>query len=393
MYSLASKEHQDVFASNIESIVRELYGLVRKNSFHFSLDDRIEMKFIPSKAEDSEVDIVARGVYYDMTYGGLYLRYDDMSKANGPSPEIAYINNDGRLYKDGGVVFGDRFYTVEGDGLGELYSRVKQYAENADMRAENIKAIRELIDKKPYVKLDLLPVNVTDFDENGKPVDIKGFVEGISYIDNEFDRLDGALCAMILVGDKSIEYPLYYMKDFDIMHIRSSMFDVEKREERSSIVCLPSRRLIQELIDSCQWNWNEKNGGYDITGPNGNNIFLPELGYKYDNYNKIYDGGSGGHYWSSTETSGSCGYYLVFYSGRLRIDYDYKSDYYFPVRLVQASGFDTKMKGFVDLGLPSGTLWAEKNASKEYMNWNQAQDYVKELNVKLNKDAKRGLSL
>jgi len=146
-----------------------------------------------------------------------------------------------------------------------------------------------------------------------------------------------------------------------------------------NIVDLPTKEQFQELIDSCQCKWNEKKGGYEIIGPNGNNIFLPALGYRYENYNKIYDGGSGGYYWSSTEYSSSYGYYLFFRSGRLCIDDRIKSDHYFSVRLV-SNGNDSKMKGFVDLGLPSGTLWARTNATKEYLNWHQAQEFVKKLN-------------
>jgi len=149
---------------------------------------------------------------------------------------------------------------------------------------------------------------------------------------------------------------------------------------------LPTKQNFFELLDSCQWNWNEKKIGYDVIGKNGNSIFLPALGFKYKNHNKIYDMDWYGYYWSSSEGSSSDGYRLIFLPGYHGINDVDKSGFYLSVRLVQASGFDTKMKGFVDLGLPSGTLWAKENASKKYLNWNEAMDFVKKLNKELSKD-------
>lgn len=39
----------------------------------------------------------------------------------------------------------------------------------------------------------------------------------------------------------------------------------------------PTRAEMQELIESCEWTWGQYNGvnGYQVTGPNGNSIFLP----------------------------------------------------------------------------------------------------------------------
>jgi len=142
---------------------------------------------------------------------------------------------------------------------------------------------------------------------------------------------------------------------------------------------LPTKEQFQELIDSCQWDWNEGKKGYDIIGPNRNSIFLPALEFKFNKENEVRNGSPHGCYWSSTEYSSSNGYYLVFYSGYLGIDYASKSDYYFSVRLVQAPANGTSSQ-FIDLALPSGTLWAKSNATKEYLNWRQAQEFVKKLN-------------
>jgi|GEM_PF-1010071 len=44
---------------------------------------------------------------------------------------------------------------------------------------------------------------------------------------------------------------------------------------------IPTQEEFQELIDNCTWSWTEQNNnsGYSITGPNGNNIFLPAGGF------------------------------------------------------------------------------------------------------------------
>lgn len=43
---------------------------------------------------------------------------------------------------------------------------------------------------------------------------------------------------------------------------------------------LPKGTAIAELIEECQVEWNPTKKGLDITGPNGNSIFLPADGFK-----------------------------------------------------------------------------------------------------------------
>lgn len=62
----------------------------------------------------------------------------------------------------------------------------------------------------------------------------------------------------------------------------------------------PNIEEIQELIDCCTWRWEVLNGkgGYRVTGPNGNNIFLPATGiYQDDTF--ITDMGTSGYYQTS----------------------------------------------------------------------------------------------
>ena len=42
-------------------------------------------------------------------------------------------------------------------------------------------------------------------------------------------------------------------------------------------------------------------GGYEVTGTNGNSIFLPAAGYR--NSSSLNNAGSNGNYWSSTPNS------------------------------------------------------------------------------------------
>ena len=62
---------------------------------------------------------------------------------------------------------------------------------------------------------------------------------------------------------------------------------------------IPSEKQYRELLNECQWRWIQIKGhyGYEITGKNGNKIFLPAAGWicssKPDYQNKY------GYYWTS----------------------------------------------------------------------------------------------
>ena len=78
---------------------------------------------------------------------------------------------------------------------------------------------------------------------------------------------------------------------------------------------MPTLKEQQELLDNCTWTWTKVNGvnGYTVTGPNGNSIFLPAAGFRYDS--GLDGAGSNGNYWSSSlSTHDSSAYYLDFYS-------------------------------------------------------------------------------
>ena len=76
----------------------------------------------------------------------------------------------------------------------------------------------------------------------------------------------------------------------------------------------PTKEDFEELINHCTWVWTTVNGvnGYEVTGPNGNSIFLPATGYR-DGWD-VNDGDSG-EYWSSTPHKETEYSYYLFYAG------------------------------------------------------------------------------
>ena len=68
---------------------------------------------------------------------------------------------------------------------------------------------------------------------------------------------------------------------------------------------MPTTAEFQELIDNCEWTWSEENdnSGYKVTGPNGNSIFLPAAGYRYNSNRYAID--YQGYYWSSLPDNNS----------------------------------------------------------------------------------------
>ena len=63
---------------------------------------------------------------------------------------------------------------------------------------------------------------------------------------------------------------------------------------------MPTHEQIGELIDNCTWALTTSNdvNGYLGTGPNGNTLFLPAAGSRWDE--SLFDLGSWGDYWSRT---------------------------------------------------------------------------------------------
>lgn len=63
---------------------------------------------------------------------------------------------------------------------------------------------------------------------------------------------------------------------------------------------MPTTEQLDELIENCTREWAQLNGvnGTLVTGPNGNTIFLPATGFRWDDH--IYNDGFSGAYWASS---------------------------------------------------------------------------------------------
>ena len=80
---------------------------------------------------------------------------------------------------------------------------------------------------------------------------------------------------------------------------------------------MPTDEEQEELESKCTWTRTSQNGaeGYKVTGPNGNSIFLPAAGYRYDS--SLGNAGSYGYYWSASlyNSHPNRARYLYFYFG------------------------------------------------------------------------------
>ena len=149
---------------------------------------------------------------------------------------------------------------------------------------------------------------------------------------------------------------------------------------------LPTLDQITELELYCTFLWNGKE--CIVTGPNGNAIKLPAMGYR-DLWGYITGVGQYGNYWSSTPQSeadiydfsiSSSGIYIghshINYGMSVRLvksavneepedDYTYRPSHSSKPQSAQPTYYSSKPSVYVDMGLPSGTLW--KTTNEDYL--------------------------
>ncbi len=172
---------------------------------------------------------------------------------------------------------------------------------------------------------------------------------------------------------------------------------------------MPTKDEMEELKNKCKWDWisvNDKSG-YKITGPNGNSIFLPAVGYCYEDrwVDAVWSiGGTAGFYWtSSLDSDHTYDAYLLYFSeygSEISSNLRYCGQPVRPV-CVNTSQDETSasVKGncnghnWMDLALPSGTKWATcnvgANSPETYGNtlpWNETvsnniHDYGTDRNI------------
>lgn len=76
---------------------------------------------------------------------------------------------------------------------------------------------------------------------------------------------------------------------------------------------LPKGSAMVELIEESEVSWNRKKKGLDITGPNGNTIFLPADGYSWEM--EVKNVKLEGEYWTRMPYSQTLARGLGFNSG------------------------------------------------------------------------------
>ena len=79
---------------------------------------------------------------------------------------------------------------------------------------------------------------------------------------------------------------------------------------------MPTKEQQDELRENCTWTWKKINNvnGYQVTGPNGNSLFLPASGCRDGSTH--YDENYYGYYWSRTlhMDRSFYAYYILFYA-------------------------------------------------------------------------------
>ena len=101
---------------------------------------------------------------------------------------------------------------------------------------------------------------------------------------------------------------------------------------------IPTQVEWQELLDNTTITWTTQNGvnGRLFTASNGNTLFVPAVGYRWED--KLTSAGSWGYYWSSSLTTGIPygAWYYYFYSDNYVVGSIYR-DYGRSVRAVRSA--------------------------------------------------------
>lgn len=133
---------------------------------------------------------------------------------------------------------------------------------------------------------------------------------------------------------------------------------------------MPTVKELYELVVYCNWKYTKVDGrwGVMLTSTfNGESIFLPATGHKWDNDH--YEPNGCGNYWTSTQHSdNACAYSYQYGAALGEVSYTgINAGLAIRPVLSKESNIETPATGstddheWVDLGLPSGTKWATCN--------------------------------
>ena len=142
---------------------------------------------------------------------------------------------------------------------------------------------------------------------------------------------------------------------------------------------MPTKADFKELTSCCDYKMTTRNGvkGFEFTGPNGNTMFIPAAGYRFRT--NLQKEGEEASCWSATQTTN------VNFAHEMNVSADQALwDCYInrfagltvrPVKHLPPVPADA-----VDLGLPSGTLWASYNIGAtepegygSYFSWGETE--------------------
>ena len=149
---------------------------------------------------------------------------------------------------------------------------------------------------------------------------------------------------------------------------------------------MPTKAEQEELLNNCTWTWTTQNGvnGCKVTGPSGASIFLPAAGIRSGSSLVVF--GSDATYWSSTPYEKYYGVAYNLYFDSVNHGMGYVSCYFGRSVRPVSGGNNVEPEEpeepetpnangheYVDLGLPSGLLWATcnvgANAPEAYGNY------------------------
>ena len=150
---------------------------------------------------------------------------------------------------------------------------------------------------------------------------------------------------------------------------------------------MPSSTQIQELIDNTTTAWTASNGvtGMTFTSKKDSSktLFIPAAGDAEEGF--VFGYRSFGYFWSSTLSTKDGSKGTNIYLGNEAEISDFQKSVGYSVRgIIEVSG-NTNGHSYVDLELPSGTLWAIKNVGARkpsdeglYFQWGDTKGYTKD---------------
>lgn len=204
---------------------------------------------------------------------------------------------------------------------------------NCDYKGEHPKVVVDSISQETKLGLSEQDINKQKIPSITEPSEPSGYENGHGYLDlglsvkwatcnvgtnNPFDYGD-----YFTWGEIKPKSAYYWSNCFDCLDKEGKKWNIYKLGGKTQILPtsghdaarenwggkwrMPTEEESKELCDKCEWTWTSKNGhnGFIVTGPNGNNIFLPAAGYRYGKGFEVKN--LEGHYWASTLSSLSDG--------------------------------------------------------------------------------------